>query len=70
MKNRRGIYYWGVTHEFVKTPEGTVYGTFEKPNIFIKDIGDGGSKSDKFERDIRLLKKGLEDHPNNDRYTF
>jgi tetratricopeptide (TPR) repeat protein len=70
VKNRKGIYYWGVTHEFVKTPEGTVYGTLEKPNIFIKDIGDGGSKSDKFERDIRLLKKGLEDHPNNDRYTF
>jgi len=70
VKNRKGIYYWGVTHEFVKTPEGTVYGTFDKPNIFIKDIGDGGSKSDKFERDIRLLKKGLEDLPNNDRYTF
>jgi len=70
VKNRAGIYYWGVTHEFVKTPEGTVYGSFEKPNVFIKDIGDGGSKSDKFERDIRLLKKGLEDNPNNDRYTF
>lgn len=70
VKNRKGVYYWGVTHEFVKTPEGTVYGTFEKPNIFIKDIGDGGCKSDKYERDIRLLKKGLVDHPNNDRYTF
>lgn len=70
VKNRRGIHYWGVTHEFVKTPEGTVYGLFEKPNLFIRDIGDGGCKSDKFERDIRLLKKGLEDHPNNDRYTF
>jgi tetratricopeptide (TPR) repeat protein len=70
VKNRLGIHYWGVTHEFVKTPEGTVYGTLKKSNIFINDIGDGGSKSDKFERDIRLLKKGLEDHPNNDRYTF
>lgn len=70
VKNRTGIYYWGVTHEFVKTPEGTVYGAFDKMNVFINDIGDGGSKSDKFERDIRLLKKGLEDHPNNDRYTF
>ena len=70
VKNRRGVYYWGVTHEFVKTPENTVYGLFEKPKLFIHDIGDGGCKSDKFERDIRLLKKGLEDHPNNDRYTF
>ena len=70
VKNRRGIHYWGVTHEFVKTPDGTQYGTFEKPNLFIQDIGDGGCKSDKFERDIRLLKQGLIDHPDNDRYTF
>ena len=70
VKNGKGISYWGVTHEFVKTPEGTEYGLLEKPNIFINDVGDGGCKSDKFERDIRLLKKGLEDHPNNDRYTF
>jgi glycosyltransferase involved in cell wall biosynthesis len=70
VRNRVGIHYWGVTHEFVKTPEGTQYGQFEKPLLFIKDIGDGGSKSDKFERDIRLLKKGLEENPNNDRYTF
>ena len=34
------------------------------------DIGDGGAKTDKFERDVRLLLKGLEDEPNNDRYTF
>ena len=70
VRNRRGVSYWGVTHEFVKTPEGTQYGTFEKPHAFIYDIGDGGSKSDKFERDIRLLKQGLVDFPENDRYTF
>lgn len=70
VKNHRGIYYWGVTHEYVKTPEGSSYGLLEKHNIFIKDIGDGGAKADKFERDIRLLKKGLEEFPNNDRYTF
>jgi tetratricopeptide (TPR) repeat protein len=70
VKNRKGISYWGVTHEFVKTPEGTVYGLLEKQKIFINDVGDGGCKSDKYERDIRLLKKGLEDNPNNDRYTF
>jgi hypothetical protein len=37
---------------------------------FINDIGDGGSKTDKFLRDVRLLRKGLEELPNNDRYTF
>jgi len=38
--------------------------------LFINDIGDGGSKTDKFERDIRLLKGGLEELPNDVRYTF
>lgn len=36
----------------------------------IEDIGDGGSKSDKFERDIRLLKEGIEEEPDNCRYWF
>ena len=42
----------------------------DKSRVFILDIGDGGAKSDKFERDIRLLEKGLEDNPRNVRYTF
>jgi tetratricopeptide (TPR) repeat protein len=54
----------------VKTPDGVVYNKFDKNEIFINDIGDGGSKSDKFIRDINLLKKGLEKEKNNDRYTF
>lgn len=70
VKNRRNICYWGVTHEFVKTPEGSTYSHLDKSQVFIRDIGDGGAKADKFERDIRLLKKGLEEIPNNDRYTF
>lgn len=70
VKNRKGYYYWGVTHEYVKTPEGTKYGLLERENVFINDIGDGGCKNDKFERDIQLLKRGLEQEPNNDRYTF
>jgi len=70
VKPRRGCSYWGVTHEYVKTPEATKYGEIDKSVLFIRDIGDGGSKVDKFERDIRLLEKGLEDHPGNDRYTF
>lgn len=70
VKNGIGASYWGVTHEYLKTPEGTSYGLIETSRAFINDVGDGGSKSDKFERDIRLLLKGLEDNPNNDRYTF
>jgi glycosyltransferase involved in cell wall biosynthesis len=70
VKNNIGATYWGVTHEYVKTPSGSVYESIEKNILFINDIGDGGAKADKYERDIRLLLKGLEDEPNNDRYTF
>ena len=70
IRNYRGYEYWGVTHEYVSTPDGTIYGTISNDILFINDIGDGGAKTDKFERDIRLLKKGLEEIPNNDRYTF
>ena len=70
VKNYRDFSYWGVTHEYVKSPEGAQAGSFENDQLFIDDIGDGGAKTDKFERDIRLLTKGLEENPGNDRYTF
>lgn len=62
--------YWGVTHEYLQTKEGSTYGNIDKNHLFIKDIGDGGAKSDKFERDIRLLTKGLEEDPTASRYAF
>jgi len=70
VRNRMGFKYWGVTHEYVDYPPNTTQGKMNKDVVFIKDIGDGGSKQDKFLRDIRLLLKGLEEIPNNDRYTF
>jgi tetratricopeptide (TPR) repeat protein len=70
VRNRFGISYWGVTHEYVNTPPNTIYNLLQKSDVFIKDIGDGGAKADKFVRDIRLLKKGLETDPNSDRYHF
>ena len=66
-----GLYsYSGVTHEYINTPANTVSYTFQKTDIFIKDIGDGGSKGDKLERDIRLLTEGIRLEPNNIRYYF
>ena len=66
-----GLYsYTGVTHEYVNCPSGNRNYDVKKDELFIVDIGDGGSKSDKFERDIRLLLKGIEDEPNSDRYHF
>jgi tetratricopeptide (TPR) repeat protein len=70
VKNNLGIKYWGVTHEVISTPDGTEYSQIERNMLFIDDIGDGGAKADKFERDIRLLTQGLVEKPNNDRYTF
>lgn len=70
LKNIDGMSYWGVTHEYIKLPTGSKTGEIPRTQLFINDIGDGGSKSDKFLRDIRLLTQGLIDEPNNDRYTF
>jgi glycosyltransferase involved in cell wall biosynthesis len=70
IRNNGLFYYKGVTHEYINCPCNTKYFQLEKKEMFIIDIGDGGSKSDKFERDIQLLLKGIENEPNNDRYHF
>jgi len=55
----------GVTHEYWDGDDSGQLTT-----VFIDDIGDGGAKADKFERDMRLLTQGLEEEPNNVRYMF
>jgi len=67
-------YYKGVTHEYITNE------LFEKREKLISSKtctfftfdhkADGGSRSDKFERDIRLLKEALEKEPDNVRYMF
>ena len=68
VKTGKGIKCVGVTHEYYDVPSMCSSGTLN--TLEINDIGDGGAKSDKFDRDIRLLKKGLMDEPNNVRYHF
>ena len=66
-----GLYkYVGVTHEYIDTPPNNTTNGFEKSALFIRDIGDGGSKNDKFVRDIKLLLDGIKEEPNNVRYYF
>jgi len=66
-----GLYsYSGVTHEYINTPHNNRILGFEKKDLFIIDLGDGGSKHDKFERDVRLLTEGIKDDPKNERYHF
>ena len=70
VKNKSGFSYKGVTHEYVDVPDRFTQTAIVKDIVFIRDIGDGGAKSDKFSRDVRLLKDGLEKEPSNERYMF
>ena len=63
-------YNWkciGATHEYWSgdPTEKIPYDIF-----YIDDINDGGCKSDKYERDIRLLTEDLKNDPNNGRTHF
>ena len=70
VKNNGSYSYTGVTHEYINTPPNNKTFGFDKKDLFIRDFGDGGSKHDKFERDIRLLLDGLKEEPKNERYYF
>jgi len=70
VKNNGHYNYYGVTHEYINTPPNNHNANIEKDVLFIHDIGDGGAKSDKYERDIALLTKGIEDEPDSQRYHF
>ena len=63
-------YNWdciGATHEYWngQPVEKVPYDVF-----YIDDVNDGGCKSDKFERDVRLLTEDLKTDPNNGRTYF
>ena len=59
----------GVTHEYWTCRHGTI-GEIPRDIAYIEDVGDGGCKADKFERDARLLEEGLVEEPDNERYLF
>lgn len=60
----------GVTHEYWDCPDRIKTKIIPKNLLFISDIGDGGCKHDKFERDIKLLTEGIKKEPKNERYYF
>jgi len=68
VKTGIGVKCVGPTHEYYDFPSG---GSGHKlQSLWINDIGDGGCKSDKFERDIRLLSMALKEDPQNARHHF
>jgi len=72
VKNNGTYKYFGVTHEYIGNSVNNNAKSINitKDVLFILDIGDGGSKTNKFERDIELLTQGIIDEPNNTRYYF
>lgn len=72
LKNTGKFVYRGVTHEYIHCNDDYTSETIDRATLFIRDIGDGGSKSDKFQRDILLLTTALKTEPRNNkaRYTF
>jgi glycosyltransferase involved in cell wall biosynthesis len=61
-----GARYHGVTHEYIDVPGGVK----ELQGVWYKDHASGSNRVEKFQRDINLLLKGLEQEPNNERYWF
>jgi tetratricopeptide (TPR) repeat protein len=70
LKNNGLFKYVCVTHEYIDSPPNSTSSQIEKDKMFISDIGDGGSKNDKYERDIRLLTEAITLEPDNQRYHF
>ena len=58
----------GATHEAWTCPTNKSTTTFDSP--LLADLNDGGCKSDKYPRDVRLLLEDLEEMPNDARTHF
>lgn len=70
VKKNPNYKYCGVTHEYFQYEKDSLVETIGKTHLFIRDVGDGGSKGEKFKRDIDLLTRALENDPKNERYLF
>jgi len=62
--------YIGATHEYISHNDDCTSTTIDKNIFFINDIGDGGCKHNKFQRDIQLLTNAIQLESNNCRNYF
>ena len=62
-------HFVGRTHEYLNA-EGAIPPRENFDAIVLHDYGDGGSKADKFQRDIALLSRTLEESPGDERAVF
>ncbi len=58
----------GPTHEYVYAPTERTRELL--PQLTLTHFGDGGMRTDKFERDVRLLTTAVANEPDNPRYKF
>ena len=58
----------GVTHEYWSPKPGCISANFH--GLWIEDVGDGSSHTEKYIRDLALLRQGLSEDPMNGRYMF
>jgi len=58
------------THEYYDIHQDHTKENVGDHFLYIDDVGDGGSKADKFPRDIKLLLEGIKEEPDNPRYYF
>lgn len=70
VRNDGTFSYKGVTHEYIERNIPSKRLDLPYETIFYLDLKDGGSKADKFDRDIRLLTNALQLEPDNSRYVF
>lgn len=60
--------YVGVTHEYIRSDQDMEVGIMD--GISLTHFCDGSRRPEKFTDDIRLLKQGLSEDPENTRYMF
>ena len=69
LSTRHDWYYVGVTHEYITSKTAKMPPT-PLPAVTIIDFCDGGSRADKFTRDIELLTDSVTEDPQNARDVF
>ena len=60
--------YEGVTHEYIHSDEVEKIAMMH--DFTFNHLYDGGSRADKYKRDVQLLEQGIKDEPDNVRYLF
>jgi len=71
VKGDRYFSYKGPTHEYISAdfPEPKIL-IIDKDILFFKDHQTGSNRKDKFQKDVEILTRALNEYPDNQRYCF